>query len=79
MERKTNSLAIGALIIGIIGLFIDLAGIVPIVAILYGASAIIHINDKGGEGKGLAQFAIFLGVAGIVLTVLKFMLCFTML
>lgn len=79
MERRTNSLAIGSLVISIIGLVINLLGIVPVVAILLATSALIHINDKGGEGKGIAKFAIFLGVAGLVLTVLRFALCFSFL
>ena len=77
-NQKTNSLATGALVIGIIGLFINLAGIVPLFAILFGISAIMFINDKGGRGKGIAYIAILLGIAGIVLTVLRFMLCYMM-
>lgn len=78
MQKKTNSLAVGAFVISIIGLFINLWGIVPIVAILFSISALIYIRDSGDEGKGVATAALILGIAGIVLTVLRFALCFVL-
>ena len=75
MEQKNNSLAVGSLVISIIGLFINLFGIVPIVGILFAISAIMHINDKGGKGKELAIAGLIVGILGLVWTILQFVVC----
>lgn len=75
MEQKNNSLAVGSLVISIIGLFISFFGIVPIIAILFAISAIMHINDKGGKGKEFAIAGLIVGIIGLVWTILQFVVC----
>lgn len=75
MEEKNNSLAVGSLAISIIGLFINLIGIVPIIGILFAISAIMHINDKGGKGKEFAIAGLIIGIVGLVWSILQFVVC----
>jgi hypothetical protein len=62
-QRRTNGLAIAALVCGILG---GCFGITGIVAIVLGAVALGQIKQSGQEGKGLAIAGIVLGALWIV-------------
>jgi len=50
---------------GIIGIFIELFGIIPILAIVFGVMA-----RRRGESQGIATAGIVLGVIGLVIFVI---------
>ncbi|MEU4651592.1 DUF4190 domain-containing protein [Nocardia fluminea] len=62
--QGTNGLAIGALVSSLIGLCS--CGLGAIVGIILGVMALNQIKERGGEGKGMAQAGIWIGVAAIV-------------
>ncbi len=61
--QGTNGLAIGALIASLVGLCTCIGSIVGIVL---GVMALNQIKERGGEGKGMAQAGIWIGVLAIV-------------
>ncbi|CAN5174075.1 hypothetical protein BH20ACT24_BH20ACT24_01840 [soil metagenome] len=69
---KTNGLAIASLVLGIVGILIQLFGIVPILAIVLGFVGKNQIDQSGGvqRGRGMAIAGIVLGIIGIVLLII---------
>ncbi|WP_227984991.1 DUF4190 domain-containing protein [Nocardia spumae] len=65
-QQGTNGLAIGSLIASILGLCTCIGSIV---GIILGVVALNQIKERGGQGKGLALGGIWVGAAGIVLTI----------
>lgn len=65
-DSGSNGLAIASLIVSLIGLCSCIGSIVGIVL---GVMSLNQIKERGGEGKGMAQAGIWIGVAGIVIWV----------
>ncbi len=61
--QGTNGLAIGALVASLVGLCTCIGSIVGIVL---GVMALNQIKERGGEGKGMAQAGIWIGVLAVV-------------
>ncbi|MGY0502653.1 DUF4190 domain-containing protein [Nocardia sp. FBN12] len=61
--QGTNGLAIGALVASLVGLCTCVGSIV---GIILGVMALNQIKERGGEGKGMAQAGIWIGVLAIV-------------
>lgn len=70
--RRTNPLAIAALVCGIV----QLSGLFPagVAAIILGHKALRRIRQSGEDGYGLAKTGLVLGYLGLVLMVLGFLL-----
>ena len=66
----TNSLAVIALVLGIVG--------VPIVPIVLGHLALSQIKTTGGEGRGIALAGLILGYVGIAGWIVGLLLLFVM-
>jgi hypothetical protein len=68
---KTNGLAVASLVLGIIGM-IGAGGFLSILAIVFGAISMSHINKSNGmeKGKGMAVAGLILGIVGIVLGII---------
>ena len=65
MEKKTNSMALWAFILSIIGFFF--AGIIlGIVSLVLGSNAMKEINQETENGYGLAKAAKIIGIIDIV-------------
>jgi hypothetical protein len=64
--RRTNPLAIGALVCGIVGIWLFPAGIV---AIVLSRKAQRQIQQSGDDGYGLARAGVVLGYVGIALAI----------
>lgn len=65
--QKTNPLAIGSLVCGIVGFIINPLTIVSIVAIVLGIIARNQIKrDPSVKGKGMATAGLILGIIGFV-------------
>ena len=62
--RRTNQLAIAALVCGIVSILLFPAGIM---SIILGNSAHRQIRQTGDDGYGLAKAGLILGYIGIVL------------
>ncbi|MFE3542266.1 DUF4190 domain-containing protein [Nocardia sp. NPDC059177] len=62
--QGTNGLAIGALVSSLIG-FCS-CGLGSVVGIILGVMAMNQIKERGGEGRGMAQAGIWIGVLAIV-------------
>lgn len=68
-QSSTNGLAIGALVASIVG--ICSCGIGSLVGIVLGVLALNQLKENPyQEGRGMAQAGIWVGVGGIVLTIL---------
>jgi Domain of unknown function (DUF4190) len=67
-EKRTNELAIAALVLGILGFLWIVPIIGPILGIIFGAIALSQIKQGKGTGRGMAHAGLWLGVASIVLT-----------
>lgn len=64
--QKTNVMAIVGFTLGIVSLFINLLGIVGILALVFSIIGLTQINNAGGKGKGLAVTGIILGAIGVI-------------
>ncbi|MBY6411892.1 DUF4190 domain-containing protein [Rhodococcus sp. BP-252] len=62
--RRTNTMAIGALICGVFGLFTGIAGVV---AVVLGHIARNQIKRTGEQGAGIALAGLILGYLSVVL------------
>ena len=67
---RTNGMAIASMVLGIIGLLIQLLGIIPLLAVIFGFVGKSQIDRSGGtqRGKGMAIAGIILGFIGIAIT-----------
>lgn len=75
--QKTDGKAIAALVLGILGVFPCCSYfILGILAIVFGTLAKRDIDSSGGakKGRGMAQWGFYLGIAGIVLGILFWVL-----
>ncbi|MFI0450977.1 DUF4190 domain-containing protein [Actinomadura sp. 6N118] len=63
---RTNALAIGSLIAGIVGILAGCVLIVPIAAIVLGHLALSQIKKTGEAGLGLAITGLVLGYVGLL-------------
>jgi hypothetical protein len=63
---RTNGLAVASLVLGIVGILLELFGVIPILAITFGVVARRQIAQGRGTGRGMATAGIVLGVIGLV-------------
>ena len=70
---RTNGYAIVSLILGIVGLLVQLFGVVPILAIVFGYLG-KREAERGAGGRGMAIAGIVLGIIGIALLILALVL-----
>lgn len=68
-SERTNGMAVASLVLGIVGLLISLFGVLPILAIVFGAVGRRQIDQGGGRGRGMATAGLILGVIGLILFV----------
>lgn len=73
--QKTNGLAIASMVVGLVSLFINLFGIVALLAIIFAAVAKCQIRDSAAteapqKGNGFATTGLVLGIIGVVYAVL---------
>jgi Domain of unknown function (DUF4190) len=54
-------------VLGIVGLLISLFGVLPILAIIFGAMSRRQIDHGRGRGRGMATAGLILGVIGLIL------------
>lgn len=73
--QSTNSLAVAALILGILGFFM-LPIIGSLLGIVLGVLALGQIKQGKGTGRGMALTGLWLGVASLVITTLLFLIVF---
>jgi ribosomal protein L40E len=65
---RNSGMAVAALVLGIIGLFFNILGVL---AIIFGAIAISQINREPGlQGKGMAVAGLVLGIVSIAVWIL---------
>lgn len=67
--KRTNGMAIAALVIGIIGLLV-LQIILGPLAIIFGAVGLNFAKNNNGSGKGLAIAGLVLGIVDLLLFVI---------
>lgn len=67
---SANGLAVASFVLGVVGLFIQLFGILPVLAIVFGVMARRRIASGASGSSGLAMAGIVLGVIGIVILVI---------
>jgi hypothetical protein len=67
--RGTNGLAVASMVLGIIGIFIQLFGILPILAIVFGIMGLRRSDAAAGRGRGMAIAGIVLGAVGLVILI----------
>lgn len=72
--QGTNGQAIGALVAGIIGVPLCFCGIPSIIAIVLGILAMNETKRTGQEGHGMALAGVVIGVVGLVLAALIWVL-----
>lgn len=65
--QGTNGMAIGSLVASLIGLCTCIGSIV---GIILGVIALNQIKERGQDGRGMALAGIWVGVGGIVLTII---------
>lgn len=70
--RRTNGMAVASLVLGIVGVLLQLFGVVPILAIIFGAVGRGQIQRSGGteQGEGMATAGIVLGIVGLVVLII---------
>lgn len=72
-----NGMGTAALVLGIVGLFCLGTAILPsILAIVFGAMGIQKANQGLATNKSAAQWGLWLGIVGIVLAIIAFILWF---
>ncbi len=64
-QGTSNSLAVAGFVVSIVSLFINLAGIVGLVATILSAIGLSKVKETG-KGKGLAIAGLIIGIIGIV-------------
>jgi hypothetical protein len=69
-QGSANGLAVASLVLGIIGIFIQLFGILPILAIVFGVMARRRIAAGAAGSPGMATAGIVLGIIGLVILVI---------
>jgi len=69
-RTSASGLAVASLILGIVGLFIQLFGILPILAIVFGVMARRRIAAGAEGSSGMAMAGIILGIVGLVILVI---------
>lgn len=74
---RFNPLAIVSLILGIVGFFIGLFGIVGAVALVLGLVARSQIARTGQRGRGMALAGIILGAIALVFTIVGLIVGYT--
>lgn len=53
VDKKTNGMAIGGLVLSLVSLFFTLWGVLPLVGLILSANGLLAISKKGEKGKGL--------------------------
>lgn len=73
-SSNTNGLAIAALIVSIVGVplafFCFLLPIAPLIGLILGVVALNQVKNSGQQGRGLALGGIWIGAAGIAISIL---------
>ncbi len=69
-RQETNGQAIGALVAGIVGVPLCFCGIPSIIAIVLGFLAMNETKRTGQDGHGMALAGVIIGVIGLALAVL---------
>jgi hypothetical protein len=67
---RFNVLAIVSFILGIVGFFVSIFGVVSLVALILGIVSRNQAGKAGQRGRGLALAAIILGAVGVVFTII---------
>lgn len=60
-NRKTNVLAVTGFLFGLISLFIDIFGILSILALVFSGIGLTQINNNNEKGTGFAVFGFIFG------------------
>jgi uncharacterized protein DUF4190 len=70
--RRTNSAAIGSLVLGVLGM----TGLAPlsVVAIVLGRRAIRQVRETGEDGYGIARAGVILGWIAVTMMILGLLL-----
>jgi protein-S-isoprenylcysteine O-methyltransferase Ste14 len=68
-RSSANGLAVTSLVLGILGIFIQLFGILPILAIVFGVMARRRITGGSPGSSGMATAGIVLGVVGLIILI----------
>jgi ribosomal protein L37E len=65
----TNGFAVASLVMGIIGIPASCTGVIPVLAIIFGAVALTQLSNSltGGGGRGMAIAGILCGLVGCVI------------
>lgn len=75
--QKTSGMAIASLVLGIVGLIMCGCFLLSILAIVFGQLGKKDIAESGKSGSGLAKAGFILGIVGIALGVLYWILVAT--
>lgn len=73
--QKTNGAAVAGFVLSIVGLFLTLWGIIPIIGIVLSAIALKTIGQTGEKGKGLAIAGLVIGIIDLVWVLFAFIMC----
>ncbi len=73
-NQGTNPLSIAGMVTGIVSLFVNLIGIVGIVAVILSSISLKQIGVRKQKGKGMAIAGLVLGIIGTVFGIFQFML-----
>lgn len=68
--QKNNGLAVASLVLGIVGILLQLFGVVNILAIVFGFVSKSQIDSGQGRGRGMAVAGIVLGFIGLALLII---------
>lgn len=64
-KDKTNPLAVAGFLFGLISLFIDIFGILSILALVFSGVGLTQLNNKGEKGTGYAVFGFLFGLISL--------------